>query len=559
MNTSATRPSVQSLAAEPFDVVVVGAGIHGAAAAWTAARLGLRTALLDMGDFGAATSASSLKVLHGGLRYLQHGNFSRMRESIRARRRFFQLAPHLCRPQAFLMPTRGAGVRSRAALAVALKINDMVAADRNEGVPEARWLPAGRMLSAAETRQILAGLPESGITGAGVWYDGLGDNTERLTLSFVLSAENAGACVANYVQATRLITEQGAVTGVEVTDRLEGGTFPVRGRVVINASGPWLEQAWQGGAAGREKFPLVGAWNVIVPRRWFGGYGVALESTQAHRDADALIQRGKRNLFFVPWRSGTIIGTVYVPFEGDPANYQPSAASVRAFLEEVNTVYPPARLTAADISLLHVGVQPGPPERGAGSVEPDKHSEVIDHAARGGPRGLISIKGVKYTTGLEVGERAGRLAAHQMAARNPEKNTPFYGQSKWMEAQDVMQAAHRLRLSLPAAAAARLAAQYGGAMSAVLEEAGLDSAALLPGAPDVLRAEIRHAVRCEHAVKLADVMMRRTELGTFGRPSEPVLGAVADEMAELLSWSPERRAAELDAVRARYPDFTTAG
>lgn len=556
MKTTVPRPSVQALAAQPFDVVVVGAGLHGAAAAWMTARLGLRTALIEQGDFGAATSASSLKVLHGGLRYLQHGNFPRMRESIRARRRFLQLAPHLCKPQAFLMPTHGGGVRSKAALRVALTLNDWIACDRNDGVRAERALPAGRLLDLEATRAVLQGVTDTAFTGGAVWYDGLAENTERLTLSFVLSAEQSGACVANYVRAAGLRMEGGAVTGVEAIDGVDGGRVQISARGVINATGPWLEQAWQGGTAGAESFPLVGAWNIVVKRRWFGAYGVALESTRTHHDAEALVQRGKRNLFFVPWREGTMIGTVYEPFQGDPADYRPSRAAVLDFLAEINAVYPPARLTLDDISFLHVGVQPGPPRRAGDSVEPDKHSEVLDHATRGGPRGLLSIKGVKYTTGLEVGERAGHLMAAQLGGMGAPKTPVLYGGAAWVTAEAVQAAGQRHGFSLNPATAARLAAHYGSEVEQVLEAARADGAALLPGTADVLCAEVRHAVRREHAVTVSDILLRRTDVGTLARPAPQVVQAVAELMAGMLGWSAERTQAEQAAVRARYPDFS---
>lgn len=558
MSASASRPCVQALAAQPFDVVVVGAGIHGAAAAWMTARLGLRTALIEQGDFGAATSASSLKVLHGGLRYLQHGNFPRMRESIRARRRFLHLAPHLCKPQAFLMPTHGGGVRSRAALRVALTLNDWIACDRNEGVRAERHLPAGRLLDLEATRAVLQGVTDTAFTGGAVWYDGLAENTERLTLSLVLSAEQAGACVANYMHATALRVEGGAVTGVEADDGAGAGRVVISTRGVINATGPWLEQAWPGGAGGAAKFPLVGAWNIVVKKRWFGDYGVALESTRAHHDAEALVQRGKRNLFFVPWREGTMIGTVYEPFQGDPANYRPTRAAVLDFLAEINAVYPPARLTLSDISFLHVGVQPGPPRPAGDSVEPDKHSEVLDHAQRGGPRGLLSIKGVKYTTGLEVGERAGHLMAAQLGGMVAPKTPVLYGGAAWVTAEAVQAAGQRHGFSLNPATAARLAAHYGSEVEHVLEAARADGAAMLPGTADVLCAEVRHAVRREHAVTVSDVLLRRTDVGTLARPPQPVLQGVADIMAGLLGWSGDRVRRELAEVASRYPDFNAS-
>lgn len=558
MSAPKQRAAAAALATQPFDVLVVGAGIHGASAAWMAARLGLRTALVDMGDFGAATSASSLKVLHGGLRYLQHGNFSRMRESIRARRRFLQLAPHLCRPQAFLMPTRGGGVRGRAALAVALAVNDWIARDRNEGVSAARALPPGRLLSRAEARALLNGAADQAYSGAAVWYDGLAENTERLTVSFVLSAEQAGACVANYVKAVELQAEQGVVTGVRAVDQLTGAVFGIRTRRVINAAGPWLEQVWADRPADRIRFPLVGAWNIVVRRRWFGDYGVALEGTRAHHDAEALVQRGKRNLFFVPWRDGTMIGTVYEAFQGDPARYRPARASIEDFLADINAVYPPARLTLSDITFLHVGVQPGPAQPTGASVEPDKHSEVLDAAREGGPRGLFSIKGVKYTTGLEVGERAARMASAGLGGSGVGKPPVLYGGAGWPSAADVVEAAGRHGFGLAEGTARRLAAHYGSEVERVLAEAKADRGALLPGTGDAVRAEVRHAVRREHARALADVVLRRTDLGTLAQPARETLEAAAREMAALLGWEEARMAREVDEVRAVYPDFSAS-
>lgn len=490
--------SLKSLTSESFDVLVVGAGIHGATAAWCAARMGLKTALIDAGDFGAATSANSLKIIHGGLRYLQHGNFARMRESIRARRRFLALAPLLVKPQAFAIPTQGAGLRGRAVMRVALALNDLVSADRNAGLPEEQHLSRGRLLSRRAAASLWPMLPADTYDGAALWHDALAHDTERLTLAFALSAEAAGAIITNYMRAERLLAQGGSVDGVEARDEVEGSPIRIRSRVVINAAGPWWQQ-WISPHDARH--PLVGAWNLIVRRRWFGEVGVGLESTQAHRDADALVQRGKRNLFFVPWRDGTMIGTVYEPITGDPSAYRPSLRAIESFVDEINRVLPGAALRLDEITLLHVGAQPASPA--PGSPEPDKHSEVIE-----GPlRGLYSIKGVKYTTGLTVGERAADAAARSL----------------------------------------------GMSARASSAEPILVGAEPLSGSPE---DQIRKAVHEEHVVHLTDFVIRRSGMGSFARPNDATIEQLAKKMAEICGWAETRRALEINLLDAHYRWFT---
>ncbi len=482
------RAALKTLSSETYDLLVVGAGIHGACAAWTAARLGLKTALIDAEDFGGATSANSLKVIHGGLRYLQHANFSRMRESICARRRFLALAPHCVRPQAFAVPTRGSGIRSRAAMRLALALNDAISFDRNRGLSPSHALPRGRVLDRAEARAIWPLLPETAYDGAAVWYDGLAHDTERLTLSFVFDAAARGATAANYVRATGRQEANGGVHIVSVREELDQHAFAIRARIVINAAGPWWRQ-WLALPAQ----PLVGAWNIIARKRFFGDVAVGLESARIHRDADAIVRRDTRNLFFVPWRDGTMMGTVYEPFTGDPSTYRPSAESIAAFIDEINAVLPGANLTPKDLTLLHIGVQPANP-RGV-SPEPDKHSEITE-----GPRGLFSIKGVKYTTGLTVGERAARLAARalgrsdQLPPDEPFRTPPDDGRD--------------------------------------------------------LRALAARAVRNEYAVHLTDLVLRRSGIGTFAPPDRETREALARWMGAELGWSDALREAELARLDA---------
>ncbi len=479
------------LAAKEYDVIVVGAGIHGAAAAWSAARAGLRVALVDQADFGGGASANSLKIIHGGFRYLQHGNIRRMRESIRCRRRFMAWAPSLVRPCPFVVPTFGLGLRSSPIMRCALLINDVVASDRNAGLhPNAR-LDSGRTLTRKEMASIFPSALPDNTTGGALWYDAIADDTERLTLSFILDAVAHGASAANYAAVERILASNGKVAGVALRDGLTGKTHEVRGLAVVNASGTSIDAL----AGSHEQRRWIKAWNLIIDRQWFGGYGVGLEGKAAHVDPDAIVQRGKRNFFFAPWRTGTMIGTVYR--HAPDATREPglSDAEIVETLADINAVYPAAELRRSDVIMTHVGYLPGHPDP-AMSHEVDKHSAVLDASRHGGPAGLFSIKGVKYTTGLEVG----------------------------------MLAATR-------------AAEHAGRPCPAPPEVTCPLALLQP-------ADASHAVKQEGAVHLADLIFRRDGSGSFRHPGKAALEEKAQAMGQILGWDARKRMEEIaDVVR----------
>ena len=198
-----------------FDVLVVGGGIHGATVACRAAQAGLSVALMEKGDYGEAASANSLKILHGGLRYLQQLDIRRVRESIAARRDGLASLPHLARPAHFIAPTGKGLKRSAAAYHVAALLNDLFAYDRNRGLLSSHHLPPTRVVGPRE----LAGLLPSGSLPARhalSWSDGWIENTERYTLAYVMSARAAGAAVFNQARAVEWMQSGGLVTGARV-------------------------------------------------------------------------------------------------------------------------------------------------------------------------------------------------------------------------------------------------------------------------------------------------------------------------------------------------------
>ena len=293
----------KNLTDREFDLLVVGGGIHGAAITWEATRRGLKTALIEKGDFGQATSANSLKIIHGGLRYLQQADLKRTRQSIKARRRFMEFAPHLVHPQPFLIPLFGHGLKGREIMALGLALNDLVSWDRNQGLQEDNFLPRGRVIPREACLSLLPGITKEGLTGGAVWYDGLVQHTERLTLEFILSASDLGATAANYIQATSLLLDQETVNGVKAIEVFSQTEFPIRAGMVVNASGPWLEVLFQP-RPHPSQAPLHWAKgiNLVINKPLFTTFGVGLEGPRERGLGKPLPKKGSRFFFFVPWQ-----------------------------------------------------------------------------------------------------------------------------------------------------------------------------------------------------------------------------------------------------------------
>jgi glycerol-3-phosphate dehydrogenase len=265
-----------------------------------------------------------------------------------------------------------------------------------------------------------------------------------------------------------------------------------------------------------------------------------------------VLGRGKRNLFFVPWRGGTLVGTWYEPYAGDPDTCGLSPAEIGAAVREVNQMYPAWGLRADEVTMTHVGLVPA---GAAGGGDADKHTRHLDERNGGSP-GLVVIQGVKYTTGVVLGEaladRLVRLCSKSEAHAQGIRPPPVA--ARLVRADQVQDWCRGRGVVLPAELAAGLAQRYGSRFCQVLEVALASPELLAPigvGVP-VLAAEVRHAVRYELAVRLADVVLRRTGLGTQAAPSAAVLDACARLMAAELGWDARRQAEEISAVRHYY-------
>jgi glycerol-3-phosphate dehydrogenase len=488
------RRDLSRLTNTRFDLLVVGAGIHGACIAWDACLRGLSVAVVDQGDFGAATSANSLRIVHGGLRYLARGDLPRMIESIRERSTLLRIAPALVQPLPVLVPTYRTASRSRVAYRLGLAVNDLISWTRNRGLNSDRRIPGGRLVSREDCLRLFPRFATEGLSGGALWYDAQLRHPERLTLSFLRAAAERGTVPANYVRMDRLRVTDDGVQGASVTDLMTGSEFEIRAHAVIVAAGPWTVELLAGTIGGPGRLPAKRALavNVMIDR----SLAEVTIGAQAGSGADEdPVCGGHRFLFAVPVGRATLLGTWYTVAEGsDPRAECERGAGI--LLQEFNQACPGLDLSPADVARfqwgwlpLKAGIEPG---RATALAE---RPRVVDHGRQHGIQHLFSVEGTKYTTARRVAERV---------------------------VDRVFSDLHR---PSPACRTAEV---------------------ILEGA--VANAEVLHAVREEMALKLSDIVFRRTSLGSVSRQDRGTVEHVAHLAGQELGWDGFREEAEVEDV-----------
>jgi glycerol-3-phosphate dehydrogenase len=530
--------SFRTLGREAFDLVVIGGGINGVGVARDAAMRGLRTALVERGDFACGTSSRSSKLIHGGLRYLEQGHVRLVLEAVRERERLRRLAPHLVRPQEFLFPVYRGGPLGLLRLAAGLWVYDLLAVFwrvRRHGM-----LGRARLIAAEPA------LRREGLVGGGRYWDYRTDDA-RLVLETALAAAREGAVVVSYAEVTGFLEEGGRIAGARVVDRLSGDEVEVRTRMVVNAAGPWIDEVASLAEPGTRRLRLTKGVHLVVPRERVGNRAAMV--LHAVRDG--------RVMFVIPWDDHTLIGTTDTDHPGGP-EVEPTveADDVAYLLETVNHYFPAARLGPDDVVSAFAGLRPlvaPPPGTVADPSDVSREEEIFES-----PRGVVTIAGGKLTTFRLIAEsvvdrvvaalRRGGDARRFGRSRTARVPLPGGGSvPELLAAAAISRDGH----GLAPAVITHLAGRYGTRLDEVMGFVAEDRALARPivaGLPDP-RAEVAQAVEHEWGLTLDDVLRRRTHValrdGTSG-------GAAADDvaaiMARRLGWSRETAA---EAVR-RY-------
>lgn len=530
-----------------FDICILGGGIYGVCAAWDAASRGLSVALVEKFDFGHATTFNSQNTIHGGFRYLQNLDVKRIREAVIERRTWMTIAPHLVHPMPFLIPIYRSGGKSKWLFSLAFKIYDLLSYDRNKSLQTEKYIPSGRLISPQECRNLIPVINEKEITGGAIFYDGIIYNSERLGLSILKSAANAGAVVANYVEAFDFLLDRNQVEGVRVRDMFTNDELDIKAKMVVNMSGPWINRTLaQLKRSQIEKVELMKVMYLAVKKP-------VLEC------AVGLLGDHGKYFFTIPWHNHTLVGIAELPFNDNDLDILTfREEDIEAFISDVNGARPGVNISRDDVVAIRGGILPADKDSVVRNVpQLTTKAKIIDHSKTDGINGLISVVGIKYTMARRVAQQIVDMVFSKIGYTPPKcrtQETCVYGGKIKNFSQFMVQAIDKHRDSVGEESVKHLVRNYGSAYHEILNyvDKSIEIGETLSHNTQVLKAEVIHAIREEMAEKLDDVVFRRTELGILGHPGESALRACAVIMANEKHWDNSKKEKEIQEVNAKF-------
>ena len=521
-----------------FDLIVIGAGINGAGIARDAALRGLRLLILDKGDVASGTTSWSTRLIHGGLRYLEHGEIGLVRESLRERERLLRIAPHLVRPLPLLLPIYRGDQRGRWLIRAGMVAYDVLSHGKS--------LPGHRMLDRATALGRAPGLAEPGLLGAALYHDAQVEYAERLALENVTDARKHGAEVRTYHQVTEILTENGRVTGVAGNDVLTGEPFRYAAPLVVNVAGPWVDK-------------VLTSSNLVQRSRLIGGskgsHIVVDPFPGAPRDAlYAEARQDGRPFFIIPWNDLYLIGTTDTRYDGNLDKVVAEEWEIDLLLAETNRVIPAAKLTRESVRYTYAGVRPLPytPDESEGEIT--RRHIMHDHEleATGAARGLISIVGGKLTTYRELAEQCVDLVVGKLgraAVRSRTAEMPLPGGKTDLPWGDFA-ATFARESGLSRRTGEHLLRVYGTRAPEVLAAASTpELRQVFDPFTGAIAAEVPWAYHEEGARTLADVIARRTMVGLGPDAGIGADVAAAKIARDAFGWDTAKLDAEVDAYR----------
>ncbi len=522
---------------QDYDLIIIGGGINGAGVVRDAAFRGLKTILLEKGDFAGGSSSWSSRLIHGGLRYLEYFEFPLVREALKEREVLLRTAPHLVNPLLLTIPIYSDRSRPYWKIWAGMILYDIFSFDKT--------LPLHRMLPKDQFKQLFRSIDPEGLSGGAQYYDGQVAYAERLCLENILSAQEAGAVALNYTAVTQLQRQGDRLTSVVCRDVITGKEFIVKGHeqtIIINTSGPWVDKVCKLGVKDKQDAPIgktrkiggtKGSHIIVAP---FPGAPETTFYVEAKSDG--------RPFFIIPWLGLYLIGTTDLKYQGDLDRVKADDTEIDYLLTETNNVIPTANLSRQDIKFTYSGVRPLPNEEGKKPGSVTRKHILYDHKKEG-VSNLISLIGGKLTTYRNVGEEVVDAVYRKLKKTAPSCTTDSKPLPGWILPSDrtIQEAIDKYSDRLAIKSINHLFSVYGSRASEILalvqDEPEL-AERIIHNLPDI-KAQIVYAVRSELAHTLVDIARRRTTLaihaGNYGLDLLPVL---TETLQKYCGWSQER-------------------
>jgi len=528
-----SNPNRRPLEGEVFDVVVIGGGISGVAIARECARGGKRTLLVEQNDFAAGTTSRSTRIIHGGLRYLEHGDIVQVRESLKERGRLLRQYPHQVRPLQFLLALDQHSRRSALAVRTGLWLYRTMGGSTTAAAKrEASQAMLERLLDKGRRFSVLS------------FDDAQCEFPERLVAEWLVEAGEAGCEVRNHTQVLRVEVRDGMAAGAWLRDQCSGQEARIRSQWIVNATGPWADRVCQASAI-ETRGPMVGG---------VRGSHIVLSGTAGMPEAAMYTEAvDGRPVFVVPWNGQTLVGTTEVPDGGDPARVQPTGQEIDYLLRSFRQLFPQRAVLEGDILFAFAGVRPLPSSTGANFAALSRKHQLHDHADDGAA-GMTSVIGGKLTTAGWVA----RECAVKIGVRVPKPTAPALASGESVDdliEQWVTQTAQEGGISRETAHG--LVDWFGRRSLEIARAArGREElrARLCPHTPHIV-AEAMHAFAAEQALTLSDVLLRRVPVALGRCWSEECGRVAAQRIAKALGWDDYRAGRELEQFEAEYRTF----
>lgn len=376
------QKTIDTVTKQSFDLIVIGGGITGAGIALDAAARGLKTLLLEKGDFASGTSSKSTKLIHGGLRYLKQFDFWLVKEVGSERAIVHKLAPHLVLPEKMLLPLIEGGSYGKWLTSIGLKVYDILAEVTGEDKRQ--------MLEKKDALKLEPLLPKKILNGAGYYAEYRTDDA-RLTIENVKTSVQYGATALNYAEVTQFLYASDTISGVTFKDGITGASINVKSDYVISAAGPWVDEVRSLNQSKKGKrLHLTKGVHLVFPK----------EKLPVKQSVYFDIPDG-RMMFAIPRGKVTYVGTTDTNFNLDKDDVRTDLADAIYLISAVNNMFPEIQLEMEDIISSWAGLRPLIHEEGKSASELSRKDEIFTSDT-----GLVSIAGGKLTGYRKMAERA---------------------------------------------------------------------------------------------------------------------------------------------------------